>query len=290
MINNLDPDDAEQLAAHLTWMRRRGLSPRTIDSRKKVVTRIAWTTGSAIRADQAGIEAWRGTLDSLAAGTVAFYTIHAREWYRWLALAGIRADNPAADLPVPRRPRYLPRPIAEADLARALDDAEADVRLILVLSSWCGLRAAEIGGLKWESIALDEPRRIIVTASTAKGQKERVVPLSEWAASELRRYRSRTGSPGRGFVLLRRDGRPGPVRPIRVSQMVNCYLADAGIGAHLHMGRHRFATQALAISHDLRVVQELLGHSSPSTTAVYTAWDTAYAGSVVDALPEPARA
>jgi integrase/recombinase XerC len=288
--SRLDPEDAEQLARHLTWMRRRGLSPRTIDSRQKIITRLALATAhGAVRADAADLDAWRGELDGLllAAGTIAFYVVHVREWYRWLAHTGVRDENPAEGLPVPRQPKYLPRPIPEDDLALALDHADPDIRLMLVLSGWCGLRAAEIAGLRWESVTLTGSRRIIVGADTAKGRKERVVPLSEWAASEIRRYQARTGSPGRGWVFARRDGNPGQIRPVRVSQMVNCYLAEIGVAGHLHMGRHRFATQALAVSHDLRVVQELLGHSSPSVTAVYTAYDTEYAGSVVDALPQP---
>jgi integrase len=99
----------------------------------------------------------------------------------------------------------------------------------------------------------------------------------------------KAGLPQRGWWCWPRiDGQPGPNQPHRVSQLLNDYLHAHGISETPHQLRHWFGTTTMAASHDLRIVQELLGHASPSTTAGYVAWDTAAAAAAAAALPVPA--
>ena len=101
--------------------------------------------------------------------------------------------------------------------------------------------------------------------------------------AELHAY----GLPKTGWVFRRRDGAPGPNRPWTVSHLSNEYLHEQGISATLHQLRHRFGTVAYQARRDLRMVQELLGHSSPATTAGYAAYAHTDAADVVEQLPVP---
>jgi hypothetical protein len=97
--------------------------------------------------------------------------------------------------------------------------------------------------------------------------------------AELRRTRL----PKRGYLFLRRDGERGPNTPSMLSELANDHLHACGIPATLHQLRHRFGSRAYQGSHDLRLVQELLGHASPEMTAGYAAYDNAAA------LPGPCK-
>jgi hypothetical protein len=110
-----------------------------------------------------------------------------------------------------------------------------------------------------------------------KGCKERIVPLSPQLWHELVAY----GLPRSGIIFLRHDGRHGQNSPKLVSQLVNAYLKSIDVTETLHQLRHRFATRAFGVHKDIRVVQELMGHASPATTALYADYCRAEAISTV---------
>jgi integrase/recombinase XerC len=83
------------------------------------------------------------------------------------------------------------------------------------------------------------------------------------------------------------DGRPGPNKPHQVSHICADFLHACGIASTLHNLRHRFATQSLKVSGNLREVQELLGHASITSTEVYTLVEVSAAAATVAALPVP---
>lgn len=203
-------------------------------------------------------------------------------FYRWAHDEGLIKDNPARVLVRPRVPRGLPHPISEDDLAVAISCAPQDVRAMLVLAAYEGLRAGEIARLSREDIRdNDDPPILIVHG---KGGKVRAVPLSQHVAMELYALRL----PSRGFVFRRRDGKPGGMPPHRVSQICNHYLHALGITESLHSLRHRFATVGYRHTLDLRAVQEVMGHASPITTAGYAAF-TNLAGQAVVAAAATTR-
>jgi integrase len=287
------------VARHLDHLRQRGLAPSTIYQRRRALARLdAVLTVPLLDAGPAELAAWRAGLTTGAEATVSTYACHVREFYAWALAEGLIYINPAAGLP--RLRRLLPRPIAEKDLFAALAAAPRRVRPWLVLAGWAGLRAKEIALLRRQNI-LDTaaPPVLIVAAdaTTAKGSRERVVPLSGFVLGELHAY----GLPAAGWVFRRGDNRPGPNEPRTISHLANAHLHACGIAATLHQLRHRFGTQAYRESgRDLRVVQELLGHASPSTTVGYAAYDgapditcrpciRADAAAAVEALPVPGR-
>jgi len=279
-------DDAQGLIvmAHLRQLELRGQSPDTVACRRRALARMARALPvPLLEASPADLLAWRAGL-SVGPGTVVGYVSHAREFYRWAVRSGLIESSPAERLPVPRVSRRLPRPIGEDALTAAVLAAPPRVRPWLVLAGWAGLRAKEIAYLRRECL-LETQRSpvLIVAAEATKGHAERVVPLSGFVIREL----VIAGLPRSGWVFRRRDGQPGPNRPWIVSQLSNAYLHDLGIADTLHSLRHRFGTQAYARRRDLRMVQELLGHAHPGTTAGYAAYDKADAADVVEQLPVP---
>lgn len=267
------------LADYLTHMQLRRLSPRTIAGRICVLRGLAAFAGRPLlRLTAEDLVAWERWL-RVTPDTAATYVSAVRAFYAWAERTGRVRRSPAAWLPAPARSRRLPRPVGEAELAAALAGAAPDVRLMIVLAAWLGLRCCEISGLRWEHVSL-ATRTVLVIG---KGRRERLLPLSDFLIGELRAY----GLARSGYVLLRRDGQPGPVAAYRVGQLVSRQFRGAGVDATAHRGRHRFATGVLAACHDVRVVQELLGHESLQSTQIYTRWDQPTAVAAVAALPPP---
>lgn len=273
--------------AHLHHLRLRGLSPGTVDARRRSLARLTRRLHPVplLDATEADILAARVQLE-VSASTVGDYLSHARQFYSWAVSAGLLQVNPCEKIPVPRQPRRLPRPIGEADLMRAVETAPPRVRPWLVLAGWAGLRAKEIALLRRECVLeRADPPVLLVASDATKGRRERVVPLGPFVLEELVPL-----LPARGWVFRRGDGQPGPNQPWMISRHANNHLHECGIPETLHQLRHRFGTMAYQRGgRDLRAVQELMGHADPMTTAGYAAYDQAAAVAAVEALPHPGR-
>jgi integrase len=276
---------AGNVAGYLEWMRQRGFTAETITGRRRFLYRTARALGVPLdEATETQLAAYRAGL-TITDRAIERYVSHLRAYYNWAIEEGHRTDSPARRIPVPRTGRLLPRPISEQHLADAIITAARDVRLALVLSAWCGLRAKEIALLRRENI-LDTAREpvLIVAADATKGHTERAVPLCPFVLRELELF----GLPGFGFIIARRDGKPGPVRPARVSQLAGDHLRSLGIPACLHMGRHRFGGEFYEGSGtDLLATADVMGHASVNTTRGYAALHPARSAEVVAALPVP---
>lgn len=202
---------------------------------------------------------------------------HLACFYRWAVLEGHTEHDPTIRLTRPKLRQGLPRPIATEDLAHVLDQAAGQVRVMLALAGYCGLRCCEIAAL--EAGDLYDRREPPLLVVHGKGGKKRVVPLHPVACELLRGH----GVPWTGPVFKRADGRPLPAW--KVSQLLRAHMHACGVVASAHQLRHWYATEVLERSGgDLRMVQELLGHSSPATTAIYTAWAQGRASEVVARL------
>jgi integrase/recombinase XerC len=170
----------------------------------------------------------------------------------------------------------VPRPISEADLARALATAPPLIRAWMMLAAFAGLRACEIALVHGEHVVRGDSPYLILPET--KGGGAATVPLSDVLLEELARW------PAQGPLWQA----SGPMHYQVVSRKVNKHLASLGIRAGLHSLRHRFGTMAYRTSgHDIRQTQELLRHASPATTAVYTQLDPRGGVSVVNAIPVP---
>lgn len=267
---------------HLDELRQRGLSGETIYQRRRNLARLAAALGKPLcEATAPDLAVWRAGL-RVGDDTVAAYLSHVREFYGWLAAAGVIDESPAAGLLAPRLSRRIPRPIGEAVLFAAVQSAPARIRPMLVLAGWAGLRAKEIALLR-RTVVLDtaRPPVIIVARDATKGRRERVVPMCDFILAEVVPF-----LPVSGWCFRKTDG-TSPLSANYVSALCNRYLHDIGAAESLHQLRHRFGSQAYQASRDLRAVQELMGHAHPQSTAGYAAFSNVSAIAAVQALPAP---
>jgi integrase/recombinase XerD len=223
----------------------------------------------------------------LAGTTVARRRSALRGFHSYRSRRGEPAVNPLAGLPPPRRERKLPHALSVEDIERLLAQPEGETplvlrdRALLELAYGSGLRVSELVGLERERLALGG---LAVTVA-GKGNKERTVPFGRSAQRALRAYLER-GRPllcrnerhGRVFV----NARGGSLGRMGFWKILRGHARAAGLATqvHPHALRHSFATHLLQGGADLRVVQELLGHASVTTTAIYTHLDRAYLSEV----------
>ena len=200
-----------------------------------------------------------------------------RAFYRFAENEKKLPANIAEHLSLPRRWKRLPKALTDEEINKLLKLGEpatpADLcdYAILELAYACGLRAAELRGLRLEQLHFDAGFINVI----GKGNKERVVPVGTKAIEAVNRYlaagRPKLVTPkSPGNVFLTRRGTP--FAAITLWAHIKCRVRRAGVSRNItpHMLRHSFATHLLEHGADLRVIQELLGHSSISTTEVYT--------------------
>ncbi|MEV8194250.1 tyrosine-type recombinase/integrase [Rhodococcus pyridinivorans] len=195
-----------------------------------------------------------------------------RIFYSWAVEVGRCTDNPAALLPSVKVSPPLPRPATEEAYKFALIATEPRVRLMVRLSAEVGMRRAEVAQV--HSRDLVESGMGWALLVHGKGNKKRVLPLPQSLAAELRAL-----PPGYAFP----GDYSGHLSPHYVGKLVSRALP---VGVTMHALRHRFATRAYGISHDLFAVQQLLGHSSPETTRRYVRVDDDVTRGLVDAVAE----
>jgi integrase/recombinase XerD len=200
-----------------------------------------------------------------------------RAFYRFAENEKLLPANPAENLSLPRRWKRLPKSLTSQEIEKLLTPEMPETphslcdHAVLELAYASGLRLAELLGLRLEQLHLDAGFVNVI----GKGNKERVVPLGRKAVSALQRFIEagrpqlvKQKSPANVFLTKRGTPFAAVTLWLRIKQRVR----RAGIARNVtpHMLRHSFATHLLEHGADLRVIQELLGHASISTTEVYT--------------------
>jgi len=232
------------------------------------------------------LRAWLADLKArgLAASTTARRLSAARQFFLFLFRDNIRSDNPAAHLESPRRARSLPKLLSEEEVDRLLEyisqyhsgkntlKSARQCALFEMLYA-TGLRISELVSMPRRAISSDLEMLIV----RGKGDKERMVPLGGKAISALKNYLvlldNCTPEKERSIYIFPSRGADGYLTRRRVGQMLKDIAVEAGIlpsKLSPHKLRHAFATHLLSHGADLRVVQQLLGHSDISTTQIYT--------------------
>jgi integrase/recombinase XerD len=192
---------------------------------------------------------------------------------------GLPAD-PTEALEAPRRSRKLPRVLSVEEAKCLLESIDGDSpgdlrdRALLELLYGSGLRVSEAIGLTAEAVHLRDAYLVV----RGKGDKERAVPLTSPAGRAVERYLrdGRDGLAGpRAADALFLNRRGGALSRMGVWRVLRRRVLGAGLSTevHPHMLRHSFATHLLEGGADLRVIQELLGHASVTTTQIYTQVD-----------------
>jgi integrase/recombinase XerC len=277
------------LLEYVHWCRSmRGLSDNTIRVRLDFLHRMHIFLGIPLRDAQPGhLLRWeRVAIAGRAPESRRTYVCHCRAFYRWALSTGIVTEDPTTLLTLPIVPEKLPRPIEEDDLAIALQCARPKMRAVLTLAAFAGLRSVEIAGLDWDDLRRETDGTTFLLVRKGKGGKQRRVEVGTRVVQALQAY----GVKRRGPMFMGLDG--GRQDAKSVSRSANRFLAKHDIEVTLHQLRHRYGTIAYELSHDLRMVQNLMGHASPQTTAGYVRPSAEAAARMVkamDALPLTAR-
>jgi integrase/recombinase XerD len=279
----------ERFLDHLTV--ERGLAVNTIDAYRRDLARYVAFLGTRgvdepARAGEPEIGAFVAHLSRsqyapgkpYRASSVARALAAVRSFHRFLVREGEAEDDPAEGITRPRVPRNLPRPLTVDEVA-ALVAAPADDgtpvslrdRAILETLYGAGLRISELVNLDVDDVDVEEGS----VRAIGKGSKERVVPVGRYAVKALQAYLVRgrptlAGPRSRGALFLNQRG--GRLTRQGCTNIVKAMARRAGIRKRVtpHMLRHSFATHLLEGGADVRVVQELLGHASVTTTQIYT--------------------
>jgi integrase len=184
-----------------------------------------------------------------------------RGFWCWMVETGRAVESPAHGLPRVRTPRPRPRPAPEADFRFALAIADRRVRLAIMLAGYCGLRRGEIAKVRREDMEQDLLGWTLRVAG--KGGHVRLVPLPTEVSAEILRVES-----GWLFTSSRPQDAGKPISAGWLGKLVTRALPG---DLTTHTLRHRCGTVAYASTKDIRAVQELLGHSKPEITQMYTA-------------------
>jgi integrase/recombinase XerD len=200
-----------------------------------------------------------------------------RSFYNFAEAEKYLTRNIAENLSMPRRWKRLPKSLSPAEIDCLLKPEEPPTpanlcdQAVLELAYASGLRLAELRGLRLEQLHLEAGFITVI----GKGNKERVVPLGRQAIAAIQRYEE-VGRPKlvrpKSTAHLFLTGRGGAFAASTLWQRIKRRARRSGLTRNItpHMLRHSFASHLLENGADLRVIQELLGHSSISTTEVYT--------------------
>ena len=262
----------------------RGASPNTVEGYGRDLTRyVAWLAEGGITTPDdvtvAHVEAHVTALSEvgLAPASVERAVSAIKGFHRFMVAEQITANHPTADVPLPTKPRHLPQVLTREQVAALLDQPFPDTaagqrdRAMLEVLYGCGLRVSELVGLDQRNVLLeDELLRVF-----GKGSKERLVPILgsayEALSDYLSHWRGELASARKPVPAVFLNQRGGRISRQSAHTIVERWGRYAGIEAlHPHTLRHSFATHLLEGGADLRIVQELLGHASISTTQLYT--------------------
>lgn len=293
---------------YLSWLvSEKGRSRNTVSAyRRDLRAYCTWLGGRTLaEVGPATIESYVGVLraSGKAPASVARALVSVRSLHRFLAEEGDLAIDPGSSVDAPRVPRGLPKALSEDEVGMLLDavvsrepTARRD-RAILEVLYGTGVRISELVGLSLGDLDLDGGSM----RAFGKGSKERVVPLVGMTREALREWLS---PGGRGALEPERWARRGDAEAVflnarggRLSRqgawlVVRRHGDRVGLGDRLtpHVLRHSCATHLLDHGADIRIVQDLLGHASISTTQLYTLVSTERLRSAWEAAHPRARA
>lgn len=215
-----------------------------------------------------------------------------RSFFSWLVIEGVIMDNPCDKVDSPKLGRFLPDVLSVEEVSAIMDSVDISTwqgkrdRAILEVLYGCGLRVSEAVELKISCLYFDEGFIRII----GKGNKERLVPAGEMAADAVNEYLEHRPSPydakSDDLVFLNRFGRSLSRQSMFKMIKKQALIADVRKEISPHTFRHSFATHLVENGADLRLVQEMLGHESLTTTEIYTHVDsTTWQREVLDHHP-----
>ncbi len=257
----------------------RGLSANTVQAYVADVAHYIRTVENKLDQPHAVIEKYLAALgkEGLGARSTARKLAALRCLYGWLKETRQVAENPTALVARPKLPVNLPKALSASDMDKLLEAAVGEtvasqrLKLMLHLLYATGLRVSELANLTVGDV--ESGTETMLLRVRGKGEKERLVPLGNTAATLAQEFLAST----RGRLLAPRPedylfaGRHGrPLTRQRIFQLIQAAGESVGLKLSPHHLRHTFATHLLDNDADLRAVQLMLGHSSLATTQIYT--------------------
>ena len=288
----------DRFIRHLEFERR--LSPLTCKNyRRDLETLAAWCEQSGVGGwkdvDSEHIRAYSASCfrKGLSARSIQRRLSASRTFYRYLIREGEVKKSPVTSVSAPKGKKRLPGNLDADRMARLMDipgdGAIVDRdRAILELLYSSGLRLAELTDLNLGDVDMHDA----TVRVTGKGNKDRIVPVGRQALKALRQWAiTRADLANADEEALFVSNRGSRISKRSVQSRVKHWAKQQGIDANVypHLFRHSFATHLLESSHDLRGVQELLGHANISTTQVYTHLDFQHLAQIYDQTHPRAR-
>jgi len=251
------------LEGYLGSLKARGRSERTVKTYRSILTRfIDYMAVNGLTPDTVtaqDIDRFILELSKLGWEQSSLFTVAVaiRSFLKYL--------EHNVNYPLPKRPKRLPKYLTREELAKLLNACQDDYEKLVIGLLMTGIRVSELVNIRVSDIDIDK-RSIRVVG---KGNKERVVFFADWLVPLLKRYLRRNNSEW----LFPSDMNPDQhVHYVTVERTLRRIVKRAGINKKVtpHVLRHTFATLSLASGLDIREIQELLGHSSLSSTQIYT--------------------
>ena len=283
--------ELEEYLAHLGV--ERGLSQHTLSAYRRDLSRYSAFLQSLGRdalgdVASADIEDYAAAVRTgadggrpLAASSAHRAVVAVRGWHRFAVAEGYASADPSAQIKTPAVPRRLPRALSTEEVTALLDACDVGEgpvplrdRALLELLYGTGARISEAVNLAVDDLTLSGEAPAVKLFG--KGRKERVVPLGAYAVAALEAYlvraRPELARGGRGNAAVFLNTRGNPLSRQSAWAVLHAAGGRAGLSGRVspHTLRHSFATHLLAGGADVRIVQELLGHASVTTTQVYT--------------------
>lgn len=251
----------------------KGLSKNTIESYRSDLIDFLERYDDYTRITRASLNSYIRELreKNFAPSSVTRKIASLRGFFKWLCAGEYISQNPALTLEQPKNPKHLPKVISAKEVEEILrDNLNLQQTLIVELLYGCGLRVSELVNLKFSDVDV----KMGMLRCYGKGSKERIVPVGKKVRSALKKY-----LPEREFLVKKYDINSKSLLisengKLYSRQDIYNFIHEQGkkINKNIspHTLRHSYATHLLENGADLRIVQELLGHSDVATTQLYT--------------------
>lgn len=261
----------------ISFQKAANLSKRTIKDRAQTIRALErWTGKNCLEVTQLDLVAYMAR--DVAPATRSTYATIFRVFYTWATQQGLIEKNPMDGAPVPRRPKYAPRPVENIQLSRVLAAcSRKSTRAMVLLAALAGLRVHEIAKIRGDDVDLE--RRTITVIG--KGNKRAVIPLHPVLADLAQTM------PEVGYWFTPWDSPDTPISGKSCGQAISRAMRRAGVNATAHQLRHWYGTSLLESGADLRTVQELMRHESLATTQIYTRVTSERRRAAIDGLALP---
>ena len=262
------------IAQYLEYLElEKGLSQNTLDAYRRDLSEFALNNDNINLIDRMKINSHIKSLreKNLSSTSIIRKIASIRGFFKWAFSTGIISKNPASTLEQPKTPQRLPKVVSIKEIEDMLHNNLTPLEhVIMELLYSCGLRVSELVNMKISDIDLSSK----YVRCLGKGSKERIIPMGEIAKKAINDY-----LPRRDFIIKKYGLKTKNLLILDSGRLITrqdvyTFIHNQGKLIHKnispHTLRHSFATHLLENGADLRVVQELLGHSDVSTTQLYT--------------------